>query len=106
MPADLVAILDTLRLHLLSLSRTDPYYGSRVRRISQQLDYVVQAWPSDEWPLSPPQPTQPLAWQTRLLVPTQAQVRRQLRELQETLQEEEPTSACQQQLLDLLLCLL
>ena len=53
MPADLALILQTLRLHLLSLSITAPYYQARLLRIIEQLEYVVGTWPSEHWPFSP-----------------------------------------------------
>ena len=103
MPADLVAILDTLRLQLLSLSITAPYYRARLRRITQQLDYVVQAWPAEDWPVRPPASAQPLLRQLRPPVPTRQQLRAHLQELEEILQDENPLVEHPQQLLNLLL---
>ena len=38
-PADLAAMLQALRLHLLALQASAPYYHARLRRIAEQLEW-------------------------------------------------------------------
>ena len=109
MPADLIAILDTLRLHLIALSSTDPYYRSRLLRIIQQLEYVVQACPSEDWPVKRPPASSPRIRQLQGMVLTQPQFQGQIRQLQSALWEDNQSFgsyAWHQQLLDLILCLI
>ncbi|OUJ68003.1 hypothetical protein [Hymenobacter crusticola] len=108
MPADLVAILQSLRLQLLSLSVTAPYYRPRLLRSIEQLEYVVGEWPLKYWPTSPA-PTHGLLRQARSYTPSRQQLRQQLLTLKRALRDEEQVidSYPQHQLLlDLILCLL
>lgn len=109
MPADLVAMLDTLRLQLLSLSVAAPYYRPRLLRITQQLEYVVQAWPREDWPVKRKPEALLRVRQVQGVVPGQQQFLWHVAQLQALLREEEPPHNCyawHQQLLDLILCLL
>lgn len=106
MPTELYAMLDTLRRQLLALSSGSPYYRPPLRRITQQLEYVVQTWPAEHWPVRLPAPAPALLRQMRMHVPTRPQMLAQLQEISETLQKEEQIGGCQHQLLNLLLCFL
>lgn len=100
-------MLETLRLQLLSLSVTAPYYYSRLLRITQQLDYVGQAWPADDWPVRQP-PESLSRRQIHGLALTRQQFLEQIAEVESrALNAEQPPGsyAGHQHLLDLLLCL-
>ncbi|RPD44089.1 hypothetical protein DNI29_22075 [Hymenobacter sediminis] len=43
-------VLRTLRWELLHLSAADPYRAARLARLADQLDYVLQSWPVEQWP--------------------------------------------------------
>jgi len=99
-------MLDALRLQLVSLSSAAPHYRSRLRRLTQQLEYIVQTWPAEHWPVRSPGPPQPLVRHARPHIPTRPQMLAQLQQISETLEEEEQITGCQHQLLNLLLCFL
>ncbi|WP_324680498.1 hypothetical protein [Hymenobacter sp. GOD-10R] len=109
MPADLVAILDALRLQLLSLTVAAPYYWPRLLRVAQQLEYVVHVCPPEEWPVKRKLGGLSLGRQVQGVVPTQQQFQWHVAALQASVRDKEPPSDCyawHQQLLDLILCVL
>ncbi|OUJ69175.1 hypothetical protein [Hymenobacter crusticola] len=58
-PIALRLVLQALRQHLLVFDAPAPYAPARLRRIADQLEYVVQAWPAEQWPARPIPTTPP-----------------------------------------------
>ncbi|OUJ69819.1 hypothetical protein BXP70_25945 [Hymenobacter crusticola] len=101
-------MLHTLRLHLLSLRATTPYYRARLLRIAEQLAWVVRSWPAARWPAAQQVAPPRLLRQAQPLVPAQHQVLAPLQQLTACLHEGDQSRWAyyrQQQLLDIVLYL-
>ena len=61
-----VRIVRLLYWDLLALQTTTPYRQARLRRMADQMQYVVQHWPAQTWPTLSPQ-GHPVLEQRRVL---------------------------------------